>query len=1737
MIQVYSRIIATLNRYYPSLAMPLNRFFAVFTVIFLLIFSAETKAQNCTVNANVDASYCANQTIQLAGTASSAVAGYTPTVTWTQVGGPSVVISNSTILNPTINGATPNQTYTFRLTALCEDDETVFDEVKITVKPITISNAGADATYCPGTYSVTGNTPSNAGETVSWQIIGGNNAGVSLSASNITNPNITLATTSAGSTTLRYTINNPNGCSTFDDVIITNRGGVQIVNAGPDQNIAANVACYSVSTCANLSGTFEGNGTGGQTTTWSQVSGPTIGTFNNANIANPQVCNLKQGTYVFRLTAAGPCANGSDEVTIVVPAPSQSITGVAPMSDISFCDGRTSVVLNGTPPSFTGETVQWTIVTNGGGSPVIQSPTSSTTSVTGLLSGAYYQFRYTISNAATGCSTTGTVQVYNQTTPSINVGADQILVCDVTVATINYTQSGGLFTQYQIISGPTGVMAFPVNASNSPQVISGLTVTGDYIIRFFRSSPAGSSCQTATDDIKITVSTSPTASNAGTPQNLACGATSTNLAGNVPTVGRGRWTQVSGPGIAVFSDPFLNTTAVSNLISGDYTFRWTIDGGPNCPTKSSTVIVIVRQAPLANAGADQLNTCYGAGVQLDATPVFRKQLGTWSVTSQSPTGAVPTFSNVNDPKAKLRNLLPNTSYTLQWTVTSPGQTGGGGCANSQDFMLTTTSSQFGTEEANAGADICVPAGQTSTTLGATAPIGKKVTGAWTVVTKPSGSPTVGFNPNNTQSNAQATNLVAGSYALVWTLTDSTGNCSSRDTLKVTVNSVLPTATAGSTQNLCGTSTTLAGNNAGAGTGTWTQLSGATQANIVDVNSPTTAINSLIPGTYVFRWTISNGVCSNTSFADVTVNVSDPISTANIAAASLQVCPSNTSANLVADAVNAASQGTWSIVGNAPSAVSFSSITNPNTTVSGLAQGNYKFRWTVSGGANCPTTFDEIDVFVQEASNGKPDLFVCQSNSITLTGNGPSGTWAFASGPNTPTITPTGSPSNAANITGLVSGLYTFTYTIVKNPNATSCPAPSADPVTVSVSAPGSTPNAGLNKEFCEGTAINLNAANDITPNPVPAGQTGLWTILSQPTGSSNATLSNATSPNATLNIGSTSKYGLYLLKWTITNGSCVIGDEVRIENFQTPTVSNAGVDKTVCPPSVKMTANVPVIGQGFWTLVSKTPVTLPTPTIQNPQVATTNITGLDASGSYVFRWTISNGPCTVSFDDVTVNVPDPAPTTSNAGIDQTICNGTAANIFGNTPTVGTGQWSATPDSPYYVFSPAAGTSPATTALSLTPGAYKFIWTITSGICVSRDTVIIKNLAVPSTANAGVDQIVCQFSPVNLNASVPTAGTGIWTVVSKPAANPSPTFLSPNSPTSQVVGTDLGQYVFRWTLTTGVGSTNDCQTSFDEVTVNIVAAPTPAVAGPSQTICEGSTLTLAGNTPTVGTGTWSKVAGPSGSPEVITNVNSPNTTVTGLIAGTYKYRWTIGASGNCSSFDEMTVTVRPKPTLSSATPSCVGGAGTGVITVTGATNPAGGTLNYALNAGSFQASNVFSNVVNGAYTITIKDVATGCINSTTANVSCNDNPVIGVAKSTTNATLVTPGVYDVPYTITVKNLGNVALSNVQVVDNLNTTFASPITYSILSKSTSSPLTINSLFDGNTNQNLLTSSSSTLAIGASQTITFTVRVNLNTSIALSLYPGARLLVLSADRHTPDLVAKMLTQRWFEIGRAHV
>ena len=64
-----------------------------------------------------------------------------------------------------------------------------------------------------------------------------------------------------------------------------------------------------------------------------------------------------------------------------------------------------------------------------------------------------------------------------------------------------------------------------------------------------------------------------------------------------------------------------------------------------------------------------------------------------------------------------------------------------------------------------------------------------------------------------------------------------------------------------------------------------------------------------------------------------------------------------------------------------------------------------------------------------------------------------------------------------------------------------------------------------------------------------------------------------------------------------------------------------------------------------------------------------------------------------------------------------------------------------------------------------------------------------------------------------------------------------------------------------------------------VTVTVTAAPTVSNAGPNQTVCSTS-ATFAGNTPVVGTGTWTLVSGAG----TITTPSSPTSGVTGLGAG-------------------------------------------------------------------------------------------------------------------------------------------------------------------------------------------------------------------------------------------------------------
>ena len=90
-----------------------------------------------------------------------------------------------------------------------------------------------------------------------------------------------------------------------------------------------------------------------------------------------------------------------------------------------------------------------------------------------------------------------------------------------------------------------------------------------------------------------------------------------------------------------------------------------------------------------------------------------------------------------------------------------------------------------------------------------------------------------------------------------------------------------------------------------------------------------------------------------------------------------------------------------------------------------------------------------------------------------------------------------------------------------------------------------------------------------------------------------------------------------------------------------------------------------MIGTGIWTIVSGSG------TFADASSPTTSVSDL-AVGVNTFAWSISNGTCTPSADEISVTVEE-SPTISAAGDDQTIC-ATTATLAGNTPTIGTGTW-------------------------------------------------------------------------------------------------------------------------------------------------------------------------------------------------------------------------------------------------------------------------------------------------------------------------------------------------------------------------------------------------------------------------------------------------------------------------------
>ncbi len=440
----------------------------------------------------------------------------------------------------------------------------------------------------------------------------------------------------------------------------------------------------------------------------------------------------------------------------------------------------------------------------------------------------------------------------------------------------------------------------------------------------------------------------------------------------------------------------------------------------------------------------------------------------------------------------------------------------------------------------------------------------------------------------------------------------------------------------------------------------------------------------------------------------------------------------------------------------------------------------------------------------------------------------------------------------------------------------------------------------------------------------------------------------------------------YLTARSISAPNCwSTGQATSFVTVLQPIIANAGPDQigssTCGNTSVTLAGNSPISGTGNWSIISGTGGSF-----GDASSAISTFNGIEGS-SYVLRWTIINGLCSTSTDDVVITL-NGNPTVANAGADQTgsaTCGLTSVTLAANTPSIGTGSWN--------VVSGIGGTfgnaSSATSSFSGVAGlTYVLRWFISNKPCViSSDDVTITFNQNPTIAYAGLDQTgsaTCGLTSVTLGGNNPSVGTGGWTVVSGAGG----TFGNAASSTSSFSGNSGSTYVLRWTI-----SNSPCASSTDDVTITFNRTPTASSAGPDQSSCGLTSVTLAGNTPSIETGIWNVVSGAGGT---FVNALSATSGFSGTAGASYVLRWTISNSPCLASIDDVTITFNQTPTTSNAGLDQTGASTCGLTSVTLAGNtPTIGTGNWSIISGTggaigntSSATSSFSGTAGSTYTL-------------------------------------------------------------------------------------------------------------------------------------------------------------------------
>jgi len=1339
----------------------------------------------------------------------------------------------SAIQNPTITAIALAQGGTYSVSATTNGCTSATGTTSVIINPIpSTPTVSTNAPVCVGqTISLT--TNSISGATYNW-------SGPNSYTSSVQSPAITNASTfQAGTYSLSLIVN---GCASSTGTV-----DVAINNAAPSPTLSSNSPLCSGDTLF-----LSALSVGGATYSWSGPNG-FISTTQNPFIAN--TTTLANGTYT--VIANNGCASTPAVITVTVnQKPSTPII----TSNSPVCAGST---LNLSATFLSGGSYSW----NGPNGFAASTQTVSIPSVTTTEQGTY-----SVTITKNGCTSNVAIKNVTVTIPPLAAAGSNQTVCanNATVALIG-TLTGGTSTGLWTSSG-SGTFTPNTNSLTTNYIPSNADTTAGSVVLTLSSTNNGA-CPVSASSITITITDAPVAI-AGSNFTVCANNPTINLNGIVyGGSSTGAWT-TSGTGAFNPNANTLNATYVpsaADTTAGAVTFTLTTTNNDQCFATASQVSVVITDAPIVNAGPDQI-TCKATPNAILSATVSPTNSGTWT---SSGTGTFNPNANILNP-----TYIPSSADTAAGSVklvlTSANN---GGCLAISDTVKISFSD---IPSVTAGASQTVCANNSLVALTGTI-TGGGSTGIWT------SSGTGTFNPNATTLNASyipsAADTASGLITL--TLTSTSGCVVVSDDVTITITPA-PFVSAGANISVCSNNSIANYNGSVSGvtsSGIWsTNGSGTFSPDNVTLSGNYTPSAADITGGFVhlILTSTNNGNC-NATIDSLKLTITPP--PVALAGNDTAICANN---NLALNGVitGGAGTGVWTTSGTGsftPSSNTLTATYVPSAADTTAHQVVLTLTSTNNGG--CLAATDNLTLTINPGPSvtaGSDQAICSNSNTVSLTGQ-----VTIASGLQWSTVGD-GTFSSASSATTTYSiGAGDITNGQVKIVASSTGNGDCVAATDTMIIAIQQVPlvNAGVNQFVCQGImTVNLNGT------VTGSSTSGIWSTLGSGTFNSTTAL-NAT---YTLSTADTTAGSVKLVLSSTNNALCNQVSDTLLVTITPAGIASAGNDTTVCSTSSIINLSGVIFGgtgAGQWTS-NGTGSFAPS----SASLTTTySLSAADiAAGNVIIKLTPINS-CLPKADSLVLTI-NPKPIV-DAGTDQTICSSTSTvtlngNISGGAAagiwtTLGSGSFSPNATTLNSIYS-------VSTADSLAGSVELVLTSTNNGICSAATDTVKIFISNSTSALVGNDTTICSSDSLALNGIIVGGSQAQWTSNGTGVFNPNNTSLNATYVPS-AIDIASGIVVIKLTPTSG------CQFAADSLVITI--NPKPIVdAGTDQTICSStSTVTLNGSiSGGAATGIWTTLGSGSFSPNATTLNSIYSVSTADSLAGSVELVLTSTNNGICNA---------------------------------------------------------------------------------------------------------------------------------------------------------------------------------------------------------------------------------------------